>query len=262
MQGHYDTLKGIVGSSIGFLAYALTHSDVDKWTGTLAGLFGLALVLLTIGEKVHQWRQRNRRQRRFEAIARRGKGRSPLPVWLAMAGLGLMMGGCAGSRRPVAVVKAAAPVARAGVLAAQSRARVEKVRVKITTAQEALSLLQGTATAIQKPAIEKVSVALAGSQRLLRAELDENLILTASLQKAQDGLSQVLLEQERIVRELEKAQAKARAYWKLKLWIAGLAALVAGWVAWSFVPVILGPYKLYVAGAAGVAAFGMVMMIL
>jgi len=174
----------------------------------------------------------------------------------------LLLAGCAGPKPARTVAKAAAPVAKAEVLATRSRARVEKVQVKITTAQDAISFLKGTATAIQKPAIAKVEVALAESQQLLKTELDENIILTASLQKAQDGLSQVLLEQERIVRELEKAQAQARAYWKLKLWIAGLAALVVGWLAWSFVPVILGPYKLYAAGAAGVAAFGAVMLIL
>jgi len=185
-----------------------------------------------------------------------------MTLHVCVVGMALALAGCSAPRKPVAVLRAAAPVARAEVIASRSRGRVEAVQTRIATAQEAVEVLRKTATPRQKPAVEKVALALAEGQRLLRVELDENIVLTASLGQAQDGLTQVLLEQERIARELDAEQAKARAYWRLKLWIAGLAALLAGWVAWSFVPVILGPYRLYAAGGAGAAVFTAVMLIL
>jgi len=257
MQQPYGLMRDIGATTAGFLAYVITHSDFDRWIGTLAGLAGLILVLLTIVEKLRNW-HRKRKEGGCNGSCRR----VPL-ILLAATITCLGMSACAGSpRKPVAVMKAAVPVARAEVLAEQSRARVRKVQARVETAREAVAVLRRTATPEQEPAIAKVEVALAESDTLLVKELDENIILSASLRKAQDGLTAVLLEQERIVRELERTQARAKAYWRLKLMIASLATLVAGWVAWNFVPVILGPWKLYAAGGAAAAMFTAVMLIL
>ncbi|HWL51755.1 MAG TPA: hypothetical protein VNQ90_04930 [Chthoniobacteraceae bacterium] len=178
-----------------------------------------------------------------------------------MAGL-LALTGCAASRQPVAVSRVAAPIERADVVAVQSRARVRKVQARIATAKDAVTALRATAAPGQWVAIEKVEVSLAESTRLLDEELEQNKILTISLNTARDALTDVLLEQDRIMAELEAAQKKAWAYTRLKLWIATLVAAIAAWLAWQFIPGMLGPYKWWAVGGAAAAAFGAIFLVL
>ncbi len=168
----------------------------------------------------------------------------------------LAFAGCATLRKPVSVARVAAPIERADVVAIQSRARVTKVQAKITTAKDAVNVLRKTATAEQWLAIDKIDLSLVESTRLLNEELEQNEILTISLNMARDALTDVLLEQERIMKELETAEKKAAAYTALVLKIALAAALLAAWLMWQFLPGFLGPCKWWAVAGVGVAAFG------
>ncbi len=174
----------------------------------------------------------------------------------------LALTGCATTRKPVSVARVAAPIERADVVAVQSRARVKKVQTQISTAKDAVTVLKKTALPEQWEAIDKIDVSLVESARLLNEELEQNEILTISLNTARDALTDVLLEQDRIMKELEAAEKKAKAYTALVLKIAIAAALLAAWLMWQFLPGFLGPYKWWAVAGVGVAAFTATFLIL
>ncbi len=260
MNTHYDTLRGLGASVIGFVAWGITHASVDRWLGTVAALLGICLVLLTIAEKLNQWRLRRLRARKRAAIRSRRRESGYLTGGMILLGMALLMSGCSTPREQPAVVRAAIPIERAAVSAIQSRARVSKVKTKVATAREAVTVLRQTALPAQWPAIEKIEVALDQGDALLAEELRENEIMTVSLHVARDALTDSLLERSRMVEELAEAERKAKAYTKLKLWIASLVAAVAVWLTWQFLPNFFGPYKGWALVGAGAGAFGLTML--
>jgi len=50
-----ESIKGYAASGAGFLAWAISRAEFDSWVGTLAGVGGLVLVVLTIVDKLRKW---------------------------------------------------------------------------------------------------------------------------------------------------------------------------------------------------------------
>lgn len=176
----------------------------------------------------------------------------------------LMLSACATTRRTVApsTVGVVRSIQAASVSTVKAQASAQKARVSIKTAQEAVVVLEKTATPEQRPAVATVKQSLAVADSHV-VELQAQLVsVSGDLVQADTKAATLQGQVDTLAADRDAQAVKAReygsAYHRLKFWLALAAAGLAFAVALQLIPPLI-PYRWGIAagaaGATGIAVF-------
>lgn len=169
--------------------------------------------------------------------------------------LSVALAGCSATNQNKHVTQGVQKLQTASVHLEKAKGASARAKEKITNAESAIQKLRETATPQQIPLVDLIAVSHVETKREI-AILDQEV--SAAQKSGEEGAVLLLKAGE----DHQKAMIKVQRYHRLKMWMAVLAAAVAGFIAFRAIPPVVGPYRLWAVGGAALGTATIVWAIL